>query len=181
MGILATLLLWGKKFVTILKSFLPQVEGFTPTPIWDYKQWSWGYGTAAGYDRNKKPAGSITREKAWQEAEKVIAQNYSQLKGIVKKPLNQNEWASLLSFTYNAGIGNARNIVQTINSGGSPSDVVTRMKKYIYAGGKINNGLINRREKEANLYLGKTIGQVYASTITAPERIHPDLITDFAY
>lgn len=179
-GLLIWLLSAGKSFMGILKSFIPSVEGFTASPIWDYKQWSWGYGTAAGFDPNKKPSGTITREKAWSDAEKVIDSNYQVLKALVKKNLNGHQWAALLSFAYNAGVGNAKNIVETINAG-TTQEVITRIKKYVYAGGVYNQGLANRREKEALLYQGKisSIGQVQDPGWI--ERIHPDLVGDHPY
>lgn len=185
MGLFAWLLsatksIGAKAFLPILKTFIPNVEGFTPTAIWDHKQWSWGYGTAAGFDPNKKPTGSITRGKAWQDAEKLyIIPHYNQLSPLVKKPLNNNQWAALLSFSYNAGPGNAKNIIQTINTGNT-ADVITRMKKYVYASGKVNQGLINRRQKETDLYQGL---QSYGRTFTPEtiERVHPDLIGEVEY
>lgn len=138
-------------FTSVLQSFIPSVEGFLAKPIWDYKQWSWGYGTAAGFDPNKKPTGTITREKAWQEALKVITDHYNQLSPLLTKTLNPNQWAALLSFSYNAGPGNAKKIIQTINTG-TTADVVTRMKKYVVAGDQTNAGLVTRRKKETDLY-----------------------------
>ena len=140
-------------YLSVLKMFVPKVEGFLSTPVWDYKQWSWGYGTAAGYDRNNKPAGSITRERAFAEMMAVFNSHYQALAPLVKKKLNANQWAALLSFSFNCGVGNAKNIVETINSG-TVADVVARMQKYIYAGGVRNDGLVNRRKKETDLYQG---------------------------
>lgn len=179
-GALIWLLSAGRSYMGILRSFIPTVEGFTASPVWDYKQWSWGYGTAAGFDPNKKPAGTITPARAWLDAEKVIDSNYQALKSLVKKNLNGNQWAALLSFAYNAGVGNAKNIVETINNGSS-QEVITRIKKYVYAGGVYNQGLANRREKEALMYLGKIAG---IGEIQEPgwiERIHPDLVGDHPY
>lgn len=180
----AALLLFGGaavsgSFTSVLQTFIPSVEGFSATPIWDYKQWSWGYGTAAGYDQNNKPAGTITTEKAWQEALKVINSHYDELSKYVQKNLDANQWAALLSFSYNTGTGNAKNIVDTINTG-TTADVVTRMKKYVYAGGVYNQGLMNRRVKETDLYQGKTGTGSYAVE-TIFERIHPDLIGEVEY
>lgn len=141
-----------KPFESILKSFLPSVEGFSPYPVWDFKQWSWGFGTAAGYNKSKKPAGSITKEQAWLDALKVITAHYNYLKPLVKVELNPKQWAALLSFSYNLGSGTAAKIVQTINTG-TAQDVVTRMKKYVYADGEILQGLVTRRKKETELYL----------------------------
>lgn len=180
MGLLSFFLFSAKGFIAVLKSFLPSVEGFSPVAIWDYKQWSWGYGTAAGFDPNKRPVGTITREKAWSDAQKAIQANYSALKSYVKRELSPQQWAALLSFAYNAGVGNARNIVSTINVG-TELDVVTRMKKYVYAGGKLNQGLVNRREKEAMLYMGHTAlsGAFFEPKFSV--RVHPDQVGEFAY
>jgi len=145
-------------YIDVLRNFIPLVEGFSPVPIWDYKQWSWGYGTWAGDNPNIKPTGTISREKAWADANNVIKQHYNTLKGRVQRNLTGNQWAALLSFSYNAGPGNAYNIIDTINTG-TADQVVARMKKYIYAGGKVNQGLINRRKKETDLYLGDFTGR----------------------
>lgn len=171
------LLPMGGSYSGILKSFIPAVEGFSPVPLWDYSQWSWGYGTAAGFDPNVKPQGTITREKAWTEAAKVINNHYNQLKGYVNKKLTGNQWAALLSFSYNCGPGAAVKIIETINTG-TTAAVVARMAKYVYAGGVYNTGLVNRRRKETDLYQGL---QSYGRGIDEePQWIHGE-ITDYPY
>lgn len=158
----------------ILKKFIPMVEGFLPVSVWDYKQYSWGYGTkAAG------PGLKITRDKAFALMQKELDYHYTVNKPKVKKKLSANQWAALISFSYNAGPGNAANIIQTINTG-TPQEVVTRMKKYIYAGGVKNQGLVNRREKEANLYLNNSIGSNILYASLQPERVKGE-ITDYPY
>ena len=140
-----------KTFEAVLKSFLPSVEGFTPVPVWDFKQWSWGYGTAAGYDPNKKPAGSITRDQAWSEALAVITKNYNYLKPFIKVDLNGKQWAALLSFAYNLGPGSAAKLVPNINAKNNAA-LQAQWLKYINAGGIPNQGLITRRNKEVALW-----------------------------
>lgn len=142
----------GQQF-DILKWFIPSVEGFSPYPIWDYDQWSWGYGTAAGYDKKKKPTGTITKEKAIQDTMKVLNDHYKYLSPKVKKPLTPKQWAALLSFSYNLGTDPAKKIVSTINAG-TAQQVVNRMKLYVYADRVKLQGLVNRRKKETDLYLG---------------------------
>jgi len=79
-GLIAILLLMAKKssaagsgfnyIETVLKSFLPQVEGFLPRPVWDVKQWSWGFDTrvhGSVNDPNKNPGGTITKDQAYKE------------------------------------------------------------------------------------------------------------------
>ncbi len=135
-----------------LKSFLPPLEGFSAFPYWDFKQWSWGYGTAAGFDKNKKPAGSITKEKAMSDLLAHMEKDFSYLNKLVKPALNGNQWAALLSFSYNAGTGNADNLVPNINAKNWQA-LETQWKKYIYAGGEVKQALIDRRAKEWQLFI----------------------------
>jgi len=130
----------------ILSSFIPKVEGFSASPYWDYKQWSWGYGTACGFDKNKKPQGTITREDALKEAEKHYVNDFTILASKVKVELQPWQWAALLSFSYNEGVGNAQKLLSDINS--KSVALEAHWKKYIYAGGKVNKELIARRNKE---------------------------------
>lgn len=150
-GLLILLIMATKAFEPVLKNFLPSVEGFTPVPLWDYKQWSWGYGTAAGYDPNKKPAGTITRDQAWVEALKVIGSHYSYLKPLIKVDLKPQQWAALLSFAYNLGPGMADNLVPNINAQNQAA-LATQWMKYVIAGGIYNAGLKARRQKELALW-----------------------------
>lgn len=135
---------------TIEKYFIPLIEkfeGYTPFPFWDYKQWSWGYGTFAGADRNKKPEGNITKDKAKAEALVFMNTHYQQLKPLVKVDLKPNQWAALLSFSYNLGVGNAKNLLRNINAKNT-SALEIQWNKYVIAGGKVLQGLVKRRKAE---------------------------------
>lgn len=132
--------------LNILKVFIPQVEGFHPKAVWDYKQYSYGYGTKA-----PNASATITKEAAFNEMVKVLQQNYNYLKPFIKVPLKPNQWAALLSFAYNTGNANAKNLVSNINKQDTTA-VTNQMAKYINAGGKPLEGLKNRRAKEIALY-----------------------------
>jgi len=164
----------------VLKPFLVAREGFSPTPVWDYSQWSWGYGTAAGYDKNKKPPGTISESQAWREAMEVIQDHYSVLSSLITRPLNQYQWSALLSFAYNTGIANAKKLVPYVNAG-SAAALFTKMRQFVYAGGKLNQGLVARREKEIALYQGNVPAGRQELMVEVIERIHPDLIGEYAY
>ena len=141
-------------YSAILTKFLPPLEGFSSTPYWDYKQWSWGYGTrvpGSVNDQNKKPTGTISRDKAMLDALQHVNGDYLYLKSLVKASLNANQWSALLSFSYNLGRGNADNLVANINAKNWPA-LESQWKQYVYAGGVINSTLVNRREKEWNLF-----------------------------
>lgn len=129
-----------------LSTFIPSVEGFIPYPKWDYKQYSWGYGTAA-----PGPTGTITREQAITDALVHLFNDYDTLRPQVKRPLTVNQWTAYLSFSYNEGVGNADNLLGNINSGNDTA-LATQWRKYIYAGGMVNQDLVDRREKELLLW-----------------------------
>jgi len=141
-------------YQSILQQFFVTWESFSATPYWDYKQWSWGYGTrvpGSVNDRNINPGGTITRDQAMKDALHHVQLDYDYLKKIITRSLNANQWSALLSFSYNAGSGNADNLANNINSY-QDAALEDQWKKYIYAGGEINQGLINRRNAEWQLW-----------------------------
>lgn len=140
--------------LTVLKSFLPSVEGFLKYPKWDVSQWSWGYGSrvpGSTNDRNKNPGGSITREQAWPAAVQFIQNDFQTLQPRITVPLTARQWAAILSFSYNLGVDDAKDLVPYINARDT-AGLIAKMKRYIYADGEISDGLITRRQKETDLY-----------------------------
>jgi GH24 family phage-related lysozyme (muramidase) len=129
-----------------LAAFIPSVEGFSAKSYWDVSRYSWGYGTAA-----PGPDAYITREQAFNDMVAYLLRDYATLSNKITRNLNVNQWAAYLSFSYNEGIGNALNLVSNINSGNDQA-LGIQWNKYIYAGGVIDNRLIERRKKEFNLW-----------------------------
>ncbi len=129
-----------------LATFIPSVEGFRSTPYWDKKRYSWGYGTAA-----PGSTGTITREQAFADMVAHLMADYVSLSGRVARVLTVNQWVALLSFSYNAGIGSAYNLVPLINAGDDQA-LGLKWRKYVYAGGVVNDDLVERREKEITLW-----------------------------
>jgi len=75
---------------------------------------------------------------------------------LVKVPLNQNQFDSLVSFTYNIGIEAFKKstLLKMINSG----DMVGASYQFliwIYSGHKILRGLVERRKAEKDLFTKK--------------------------
>lgn len=129
-----------------LSSFIPSVEGFSSKSYWDESRYSWGYGTAA-----PGPDAYITREQAFSDMVAYLLRDYATLSGKITRDLTVSQWTAYLSFSYNEGIGNALNLVENINSGNDKA-LETQWNKYIYAGGVINDNLIERRKKEFALW-----------------------------
>lgn len=122
-------------------------EGFSSTPYWDVSRYSWGYGTAA-----PGSTGTITEQQARAELQAHIQNDYNYLFPLLTVPLNANQWAALLSFSYNLGTGNADNLIDNINSGNTAA-LQTQWKKYVYADGAVNSDLVDRRNKEFAMWL----------------------------
>lgn len=143
---------------SILSPFLQLWEGFSSTPYWDVKRWSWGYGTPAlingqlATDFHTKPTGTITRIRALDEMLKHTANDMYDLVSKITRPLRPNQWAALLSFSYNLGIGNALNLIENINNNDSKA-LQIQWNKYILVDGKINDRQIKRRAAEWALWI----------------------------
>lgn len=129
-----------------LARFIPAVEGFSSTPYWDEKRYSWGYGTAA-----PGSTGTITRDQAFRDMLTYLLNDYSLLSTRITRSLTVSQWVALLSFSYNEGVGGAYNLVPLINSGDDGA-LATKWRKYIYSGGVVNDDLVERREKELSLW-----------------------------
>lgn len=130
-----------------LATFIPSVEGFSSKPYWDISRYSWGYGTAA-----PGSTGTITREQAFADMVTYLMNDYATLKNKVTRSLNFKQWAALLSFSYNLGIGNALNLVPVINAGDDDA-LHQKWIKYVYASGVVNPDLVARRNKEFALWV----------------------------
>jgi lysozyme len=146
----AAFLLFGKSFqqklLDKLATFIPSVEGFRSTPYWDVSRYSWGYGTAA-----PGATGTITRAQAFEDMIAYLLADYNTLRARITRSLSVNQWAALLSFSYNLGVGDGLKIVDTINSG-DDTKLGTRWNSFINSGGSVNQDLVKRRAKEWDLW-----------------------------
>ena len=80
-----------------------------------------------------------------------LLHDYTLLKPRITRSLTANQWAALLSFSYNLGVGNAYNLVDLINAG-SDTALESKWNQYVYSGGSVNQDLVARRQKEFALW-----------------------------
>lgn len=109
--------------------------------------------------------GSTTRieQRAYSQAEceaRLHTELGGYLQGIsacIKKPMREREWAAVLSWTYNVGLGAAcrSTLVRRINAGEQGPAWCAELDKWVYAGGKRVQGLINRRAAERAICEGR--------------------------
>lgn len=145
-GLAALLVVTMKSFRTRLldrlSQFIPSVELFDEHPYWDVTRYSWGYGTAA-----PGKTGTITRAQAFTDMIAYLLADYNTLSKRITRRLTVNQWVAYLSFSYNLGIGNAFDLIPYINAGDF-ENLGVQWQRYIYAGGRVNQNLVKRRQKE---------------------------------
>lgn len=123
-------------------------EGCSLTAYWDVDGYSIGY----GHHTNVKENDKITKDMALI----FLAFDLVRFMNAVneydtKYHWSQNEFDALVSFTYNCGVGNLKNLT----GNGTRSKIVIAEKILLYnkAGGKVNAGLTKRRQAEHNLFV----------------------------
>jgi len=74
----------------------------------------------------------------------------------VKVALNQNQFDALVSFTFNVGGAsfNGSTLLKVLNQG-QYAQVPDQLRRWNKAGGKVVQGLVNRRENEVKLWNGQ--------------------------
>lgn len=143
------------------REFIKGEEKFSPVSFWDFKQYTWGWGTKAP-GKNA----TITRADADRELDAHLAMlsqdvnRYVTNKGVY---LTQNQFDALTSLIFNLGSG----AIFTANyNNGYPSGSTLynkilagdfkaageRFGDFVKAGGNVLPGLVARRAREADLW-----------------------------
>ena len=109
--------------------------------------WTIGYGHTAGV----KEGDTITKE----TAESYLRNDLEKYEKAVMKydaiyNFNQNQFDSLVSFTYNCGVGNLKNLTQSGKR--TLAQISTKLPLYNKAGGVVLRGLQRRRAAEKELF-----------------------------
>ena len=141
-----------------LFNVISQLEGkYQAVPVWDYMQYSVGYGSGYNWDAKRPVIKTDVIDQAtakrWLLLEAQDKYNFVMSK--IKVPVTDNQLLALSSFTYNVGEGAFANstLLKRLNAGENKANVATEFDKWIYAGGKVSDGLKNRRNAEKALFL----------------------------
>ena len=117
--------------------------------------WTIGYGHTAAAGTPAPHQGMVITAS---EAESILLKDLTQYEAAVENnvnvKLNDNQFAALVSFAFNVGINAFKNstLLKKLNSGNFDA-VPVELRKWVKAGGKKVQGLVNRRQAEGYLWM----------------------------
>lgn len=109
--------------------------------------WTIGYGHTAGVKQGQK----ISKAQAEAFLREDIARFERAVNGL-NRPWSQGQFDALVSFAFNCGEGN----LSRLCAGRSAEVISKKMLLYHKAGGRVNQGLVERRSAEQALFLRDT-------------------------
>jgi lysozyme len=97
---------------------------------------------------------NITKEYAFEMFKEVANRFAKRVDILVTSEINQNQFNALVSFAYNVGTGNfaSSTLLKKVNKNPNDLSIRNEFLKWNKAGGKVLNGLTNRRNEEADIY-----------------------------
>jgi lysozyme len=111
-----------------------------------------GYGHTSTAGTPKVVTGQrITEAQAEEILKSDLAKFEERVNRLVKVPLTENQFATLVSFDFNTGALHKSTLLKKLNAGDYEA-VPVELMKWVNAGGKKVKGLVNRRSAEAGLW-----------------------------
>lgn len=117
--------------------------------------WTIGY----GHTKNVQPTDIVSTAQGYRILAYELVEYENYVKNYVTVPLHQHQFDALVSWTYNLGPTNLKNstLLKVLNKG--RYDLVPdEIRRWNKAGGKVLEGLVKRREAEAQLFAGESNG-----------------------
>jgi len=139
----------NKAGLDLIKSFEGlRLEAY-PDPGTGGDPWTIGFGSTKGVRKGMK----ITEQEAEQRLVMDLQDACKAVERYVTIPLNDNQFAALVSFTFNVGGGNlaVSTLLKRLNEGEYAS-VPMQLMRWNKAAGKVMNGLTRRRTAEGDLF-----------------------------
>ena len=96
----------------------------------------------------------ITKQEAFDMFKEIANRFAKRVDELVTSNINQNQFNALVSFAYNVGTGNfsSSTLLKKVNRNPNDLTIKDEFLRWNKAGGKVLNGLTNRRNEEADLY-----------------------------
>lgn len=106
-----------------------------------------------GHTKSVTPGMTITQLGADQLLDQDLEKYIKAVRNYVKVSLNQNQFDALTSFCFNVGIGAFQNstLLRVLNQG-NYQKAANQFLRWNQAGGKVIQGLVNRRKAEKELF-----------------------------
>jgi len=147
-------------------SLIKQWEGLKTTAYKDVAGiWTIGYGHTSAAGAPKVTPGMAIGDK---EAERILKTDLAKFEARVERlvtvPVNDNQFAVLVSFDFNTGALHKSTLLKKLNTGDYDA-VPGELAKWVNAGGRKVQGLVNRRAAEAGLWAKGAF--VSSNTVTA--------------
>jgi len=97
----------------------------------------------------------ISRDEAENLLRQDLATFESGVEKLVKVSISDNEFAALVAFSFNLGLGNlgSSTLLAKLNAGKPKTEVAAEFLKWTRAGGHVLQGLVRRRQAEQRLFL----------------------------
>src|SRR5690606_15235211 len=114
-----------------------------------------GYGNTTYLDGTKvKKGDEITREQADLIFKQTANKFALDVVKLIDVCLTQNQFNALVSLAYNIGIGSFKGstLLKKVNNNPNDKSIADEFLRWKYAGGKVIQGLLNRRIKESEVY-----------------------------
>ena len=124
--------------------------------------WTIGYGHTGGVN-----SGDVISEKQAEEFLRADLVTAERALNSTRLQLNQNQFDALVSFIFNVGVGRPKShpkgpagflgstlLIKARHDVNDPT-IRKEFERWVYAGGKVLNGLVRRRREEADLYFSK--------------------------
>ncbi len=130
-----------------------------------------GYGHTSAAGSPKVTPGMAIGDK---EAERILkadlAKFEARVERLVKVSLTDNQFSALVSFDFNTGALDKSTLLKKLNKGDYAA-VPVELMKWVNAGGKKVQGLVNRRAAEAGLWAkGDFVSSNYVPASTAADK-----------
>lgn len=144
--------------VKIALAFIANKEGFSsrayPDPPGQSKTFSIAYGHQIVSGDGLTLTTVVTEEQGFDLLSNDVQSAVNDVYSAVTVELTPTQAAALISFRYNIGSGafKSSTLVRLINSG-DIAGAAAEFLRWIYAGGKVNNALVSRRNDESALFL----------------------------
>jgi lysozyme len=137
-----------------------EFEGFSTKPyLCPAKLATIGYGNTFYRDGKKVTMVDppITKIEAFDMFKDIADKFAKKVSACVKTPINQNQFNSLVSFTYNVGVANFMNstLLKRVNANHNDLDIRTQFLRWDKVGTKKLSGLTKRRIYEADNYFAE--------------------------